>query len=107
MTPRRAQPLDVLGVNLGGPVGEQRHIVAPETQQERPPHTRGTPVEYTERPVADLPAMAERAVEHRATPPLRVIGSAEIQPVAIRVDGVIGSSDPPPSFYLRDSGFVS
>jgi hypothetical protein len=68
--PRRAQPLGVLRAELAGPVGEQRHVVAPEAQQERPAHTLAAPVEHCQRLVADLPSVAERAVEHRAAPPL-------------------------------------
>ena len=74
--PRRAQPLGVLRVELGGPVGEQRHVVAPDAQQKRSVDTRLAPVEHSERLVADLPAVAERAMEHRAAPPLHDPGSA-------------------------------
>lgn len=65
---RCEQPLDVVRLAAGGPVCEQRHVVAPRAQQKRAVHARGAPVEHTERPIADLPAVTERAVEHTERP---------------------------------------
>lgn len=83
--PRRAQPLCILGLQFGGPVGEQGHVVAPDAQEDCALYTRGAPVEHSERLVADLPAVTERAVEHRASPPLGDAG--QVGPAVVHPGG--------------------
>ena len=68
------QPVGVLRLELGGPVGEQRHVVRPGPQQEGAEHAGLAPVEDAQRPLPDLPAVAERAVEHRSAEPLGEAG---------------------------------
>ena len=64
----------VVVAEVGRATGQQHHVVAPPPQQGR--HVHGTlPLrEHGQRLVANLPAVAERAVEHGAPPQRRQPG---------------------------------
>jgi len=81
--PAGGQALHLLGVDRDVTVAEQHHVVRPLSPELR--HVDGHRVDpdHADRPIADLPAVAVRAMQHRAAPALgqtRDVGQFVAQP---------------------------
>ena len=68
--PRRRQPQTVIVVEAGRAVGEQHDVIAPSPQQQRGMHGLLAARQHRQRLIPNLPAVAERAMEHRPAPQL-------------------------------------
>ena len=71
---RRRQPQKVIVVEAGRAVGEQHDVIAPPAQQQRGVHGLLAAGQHRQRLTPNLPAVAERAMEHRSAPQLNKPG---------------------------------
>ncbi len=72
--PRGTQLRQLAGCQTTATSGQQHHIVAPPTHQNRHVHRSLIVGQHCQRLIADLPATAERTVEHRTSPQLSQSG---------------------------------